>query len=174
MQFIVLGSVIVFAVFMSSLKIVPRGKMYVLEAEAKYSRTLQSGVHFIYPFHERVRQRLIAGEQVIETKPITTITKDNFTLDIQIAVYYVVSDTKQYCYGGSDPFEAVPRIITFGLRDTISSLTIDQIFRDRVLLCDELKTCIDSRYKEIGVSVNRVELRDIGMSEELRVALGVD
>ena len=64
----------------SCVKIVPQAQAMVVERLGAYQGTWNVGLHVKAPFIDRVAQRVILKEQVVDFPPQPVITKDNVTM----------------------------------------------------------------------------------------------
>ena len=78
----------------SGIKIIPQSRAYVVERLGAYHRTLQTGLHYVIPFIERVANNVSLKEIVKDFAPQPVITKDNVTMQIDTVVYFQITDSK--------------------------------------------------------------------------------
>ena len=92
--------VLAFVLLIASLKIVRQSTAIVVERLGKFHRLLNTGVHFLVPFIDRVVDAPISlKERVADFAPQPVITKDNVTMQIDTVVYFQITDPKLYTYG---------------------------------------------------------------------------
>ena len=85
---IVVVLIIVLALVIAGIKIVPQASVYVVERLGAYHKTWQTGIHFKWPFIDRVAKVVSMKEQVVDFDPQPVITKDNVTMQIDNQNYY--------------------------------------------------------------------------------------
>jgi regulator of protease activity HflC (stomatin/prohibitin superfamily) len=88
--------VVVFLLF--SIKIVSQSQNYLVERPGKYHQTLEAGLHFLIPIFESISHKVSILERQLDTKRITTITLDNVTISIDIAILYRIKDASSAIY----------------------------------------------------------------------------
>jgi len=88
--------------FMLGIKIVPQSKNYVVERLGRYARTLEAGLHVIIPILETIRHKVDILETQLPTNEISTITLDNVTIEIELAILYRVVKAENAVYRISD------------------------------------------------------------------------
>ena len=125
---VILGILLILIV--RGIKIVPQTQAFIIERLGKYYKTWGTGVHFLWPFIDRVATdpnasyssgkltspRVIGKvnlkEQVIDFDPQPVITKDNVTMQIDAVIYYQITDPKSYVYGVTNPLKALDTLNT--------------------------------------------------------------
>lgn len=80
---IILLLIVVFGV-----KIIPQSRAKVIERLGSYHATLQTGLHYVIPFIDRVASDISLKEIVKDFAPQPVITKDNVTMQIDTVVYF--------------------------------------------------------------------------------------
>ena len=100
---LVLAIVVVVGLAISGIKIVKQTEKYVIERVGKYHTILDPGVHWIWPFFDRVALRVVLKEQIRDFDPQPVITKDNVTMQIDTVVFFQITDPKLYAYGVVNP-----------------------------------------------------------------------
>ena len=91
-----------------SVKVVRQSSAIVIERLGKYHKTLETGVHLITPFIDRMAGPVISlKEQIADFPPQPVITKDNVTMQIDTVVYFQITDPKLYCYGVERPRKVI-------------------------------------------------------------------
>src|SRR6185437_9069026 len=74
---------VVLIVLAQSVRIVPQARAGIVERLGRFSRTLDPGLHFVFPFVDRLRKPLVdLREQVVTFPPQPVITQDNVTISI--------------------------------------------------------------------------------------------
>ena len=88
--------IILVVIFVSGIKIIPQSKAFVVERLGAYHRTMQTGLHYVIPFIERISNKVNLKEIVKDFAPQPVITKDNVTMQIDTVVYFQITDPKLY------------------------------------------------------------------------------
>lgn len=168
--FIILG-VIILIVLILGIRIVPESYAYVVERLGRYNKVLNPGLHFIIPFIDNVRRRVLLKEQVADFAPQPVITKDNVTMQIDSVVYFKVSEPRLYTYGVENPIMAMENLTATTLRNIIGDLTLDETLTSRDRINSQMLAIIDEATDAWGVKVNRVELKNIQPPTAIREAM---
>ena len=153
--------IILAVIFISGIKIIPQSKAYVVERLGAYHRTLQTGLHYVIPFIERVANNVNLKEIVKDFPPQPVITKDNVTMQIDTVVYFQITDPKLYTYGVENPVNAIENLTATTLRNIIGELELDETLTSRDVINTKMRSILDEATDPWGVKVNRVEVKNI-------------
>ena len=153
--------IILVVIFISGIKIIPQSKAYVVERLGAYHRTLQTGLHYVIPFIERVANNVNLKEIVKDFPPQPVITKDNVTMQIDTVVYFQITDPKLYTYGVENPVNAIENLTATTLRNIIGELELDETLTSRDVINTKMRSILDDATDPWGVKVNRVEVKNI-------------
>ena len=69
--------IIILVLIVCGIKIIPQSRAKVVERLGSYHATLQTGVHYVIPFIDRVASDVTLKEIVKDFAPQPVITKDN-------------------------------------------------------------------------------------------------
>lgn len=153
--------VILLLIVASCIKIVPQAQALVVERLGAYQSTWSVGLHFKYPFIDRVAKRVILKEQVVDFAPQPVITKDNVTMRIDTVVFFQITDPKLFTYGVENPIMAIENLTATTLRNIIGDLELDQTLTSRETINTKMRASLDVATDPWGIKVNRVELKNI-------------
>ena len=163
--------IVLLLVFLSSVKIVPESREYIIETLGSYSKKLKPGLNLLIPFVDRVSKVVSLKEQVIDFPPQPVITRDNATVQIDTVIYFQITDSKLYTYGVERPIQAIENLTATTLRNIIGDLTVDQTLTSRDKINDEMRRALDEATEPWGIKVNRVELKSILPPEDMRISM---
>lgn len=161
MEFSLIVIIIVIAIGILGIKIIPQSKAYVVERLGAYHRTMQTGLHYVIPFVERVANNVSLKETVKDFAPQPVITKDNVTMQIDTVVYFQITDPKLYSYGVENPINAIENLTATTLRNIIGELELDETLTSRDVINTKMRSILDEATDPWGVKVNRVEVKNI-------------
>ena len=172
MQYVFIGiGAFILIVFLFNIKIVPQAHEYVIERLGKYRATWNAGMHVKLPIFDRIANRVVLKEQILDTPPQPVITKDNVTMQIDAVVYYKVFDSKLYTYGTSKPVEALGNLTATTLRNIIGDLTLDDTLTSRDIINSKMTQILDKETDPWGLRIVRVEVRNIMPPQDIREAM---
>src|SRR6185437_1049020 len=120
-------AVFVFFVAASGVRIVPQARAGIVERLGRFSRTLDPGLHFLFPFIDRLRRPLVdLREQVVTFPPQPVITQDNVTISIDTVFYFTITDPFRATYEVANLLLAVEQLTVTTLRNVIGSLSLEE------------------------------------------------
>ena len=153
--------VVLVVIFIAGIKVIPQSRAYVVERLGAYHRTMQTGLHYVLPFIERVANNVSLKEIVKDFAPQPVITKDNVTMQIDTVVYFQITDPKLYSYGVENPINAIENLTATTLRNIIGELELDETLTSRDVINTKMRSILDEATDPWGVKVNRVEVKNI-------------
>ena len=117
--------VLILIILASCIRIVPQANAFIVERLGGYQATWGVGLHLKLPIIDRVANKVLLKEQVIDFKPQPVITKDNVTMHIDTVVFFQITDAKLYTYGVEYPISAIENLTATTLRNIIGDLELD-------------------------------------------------
>lgn len=165
-------AVLVLLLLISSFRIVPQAKAYVVERLGAYHVTWNAGmIKFKIPFIDHIAKIVSLKEQVVDFPPQPVITKDNVTMQIDTIVFFQVTDPKLYTYGVERPVQAIENLTATTLRNIIGDLELDHTLTSRDVINTKIRQILDEASDPWGIKVNRVELKNIVPPREIQDAM---
>ncbi|KAA0931438.1 MULTISPECIES: slipin family protein [Streptomyces] len=133
---------------------------------------LRSGVRgpgftMIMPFVDRLQK---VNMQIV-TLPVPAqegITRDNVTVRVDAVVYFKVVSAADAVIKVEDYRFAVSQMAQTSLRSIIGKSELDDLLSNREKLNQGLELMIDSPAVEWGVSIDRVEIKDVSLPETMK------
>lgn len=120
---------------------------------------------------DRVANKVLLKEQVIDFKPQPVITKDNVTMQIDTVVFFQITDPKLFTYGVSNPFAAIENLTATTLRNIIGELELDETLTSRDIINSRMRAVLDEATDPWGIKINRVEVKNIIPPEDIQAAM---
>ena len=162
MGFVILAIIgIAFIVIITNISVVQQSRAYVIERLGAFHSVWGVGMHFKFPFIDRIARRVSLKEQVLDYPPQPVITQDNVTMQIDTVVYFQITDPKLYAYGVEQPMAAMETLTATTLRNIIGDLELDQTLTSRDVVNTKMRAILDEATDPWGIKVNRVELKNI-------------
>lgn len=173
MEFIpvIIVVVLVILILIRNIVIVHQSQAYVVERLGAFQSVWGVGVHFKFPFIERVAKAVSLKEQIADFPPQPVITKDNVTIQIDTVLFFQITDPKLYTYGVEHPMAAIENLTTTTLRNLIGDLELDQSLTSRDIINAKMRSILDEATDPWGIKVNRVELKNIIPPKEIQDAM---
>lgn len=167
---IVLALLVVFLI-VSSVRVVPQARRYIIERFGRYRVTLQPGLNFIIPIADRINSRLDIREQVFTSQPQPVITEDNLVVSIDTVLYYQITDPRAAVYEVANYLQAIDQLTVTTLRNVIGSMDLERTLTSREEINAQLRTVLDDATGKWGIRVNRVEIKAIDPPASIQEAM---
>jgi len=164
----------VFAVLLviMSVKSVPQGMEYTVERFGKYTNTLTPGLNVIMPIIDRIGNKMIMMEQVMDVPSQEVITKDNAMVTVDGVVFYQVMDAAKAAYEVSKLDWAILNLVMTNIRTVMGSMDLDELLSRRDDINARLLSVVDDATTPWGIKVTRIEIKDIAPPKDLVEAMG--
>lgn len=160
--------IIVVLLLVNSVKMV---QQYQRGVVLRFGRLLtevrQPGLRVMVPIADRM-VKVPIQTVVMDVAPQGAITKDNVTLSVDAVVYFRVTDPVKAVVNVENYIGAVSQVARTSLRSVIGRADLDTLLSDREQVNAELRAVIDTPTNEWGISVDRVEMKDIALPEGMR------
>ena len=127
----------------------------------------QPGLRVMIPFADRMA-KLSIQTVVLAVPSQSTITRDNVTVGVDAVVYFRVDDPVRAVINVQDYLQATSQVAQTSLRSVIGRADLDTLLSDRNRINTELKDVIDAPTEEWGITIDRVEIKDISLPEGMR------
>ncbi len=121
----------------------------VIERFGRFNRIARSGLHFKYPWIDRIAGKLSLRVQQLNVKAETK-TKDNVFVHVMVSVqYYVIAESiYDAFYKLDDPTLQINSYVFDVVRARVPKITIDELFEKK----DEIATAVKEELNETMVS----------------------
>ena len=167
---VILG-IIALILIVTTIRIVPQSKAFVVERIGAYNRTCNVGLHILIPFLDRIANKVSLKEQVVDFAPQPVITKDNVTMQIDTVIYYQITDPKLFTYGVDRPINAIENLTATTLRNIIGDLELDETLTSRDIINSSMRAILDEATDPWGIKVHRVEVKNIIPPRDIQEAM---
>ena len=92
-------------------------------------------------------------------------------MDVDAAVFYQITDPKQYAYGMKQPLFALQKLAITTLRNIIGTLELDETLSSRDFINAKLRATLDEATDAWGIKITRVEIESIVPPPEIQKAM---
>ena len=172
MEFIALALLFVVVIFIAlGIKIVPQSENYLIERLGRYNRTLSAGLHFITPVFERVAFKESILERQLAPDSIQTITLDNVSIYISLAILFRITDLSKTHYRIQNVEQAILTTVTGVVRSTIGKTDLDGVQSNRRHLSESIEEELREVTQEWGIVLTRIEILDVTIDDETKDAM---
>jgi SPFH domain/Band 7 family protein len=130
----------------------------------------QPGLRLMVPVADRM-VKVPVQTIVLDVPPQGAITKDNVTLSVDAVVYFRVTDPVKAVVNVENYLGAISQVARTSLRSVIGRADLDTMLSDRERVNAELRAVIDTPTDDWGITVDRVEIKDIALPEGMRRAM---
>jgi len=131
------------------------------------------GVFFIIPcvdIYEKVDMRT----QTFEIPPQEILTKDSVTVFVNAIMYYKVANAT-HAVSNVDDYSGSARLLAATtLRNVLGTLTLGEILSQRESIAKDMRQNLDVATEPWGVKVERVEVKDVRVPEQLQRAMAAE
>ena len=131
------------------------------------STVRQPGLRLIVPFVDRMT-KVPVQTTVLDVPSQNAITRDNVTIGVDAVVYFKVTDPVRAVVNVDDYLRATSQVAQTSMRSVIGRADLDTLLADREQINAELRAVIDAPTEDWGVSIDRVEIKDIALPEGMR------
>ena len=128
------------------------------------------GLFYIVPLIDKMR-KVNLQTQAVPVASQQVITKDNVTVGVDAVAYFRVKDPVASVIKIQNWFNAAQLVAQTSLRSIIGRHELDQLLGERDRINSELKNALDEQTKAWGVEVALVEVRDVGLPEQMQRAM---
>jgi len=169
---IALGIIIVVLIFVGAqgLRIVQEYERGVIFRLGRCVGAKGPGLFFIIPGLDKMR-KVNLQTQAVPVASQQVITKDNVTVAVDAVAYFRVKDPVASVLKIQNWFNAAQLVAQTSLRAIIGRHELDQLLGERDRINTELKTALDEQTEAWGVQVDLVEVRDVGLPEQMQRAM---
>ena len=166
---IVLAGIVV-ALLATSIKIVQEYERGVIFRLGRCVGAKGPGVFFIIPVLDKITK---VNLQIIAA-PVASqavITKDNVTVTVDAVAFFQVIDPAASVVRIRDWYTSSQLVAQTSLRSIVGRHDLDQLLSERDRIDAELQIALDTQTEPWGVKVHRVEIRDVGLPDQMQRAM---
>src|SRR3954454_386993 len=128
------------------------------------------GLFYILPFFDKMR-KVNLQTQAVAVAAQQVITKDNVTVGVDAVAYFRVVDPVASVIRIQNWYQASQLVAQTALRSIIGRHELDQLLGERDRINDELRVALDEQTEPSGIAVEKVEVRDVSLPEQMQRAM---
>ena len=163
--------VLVLVTISIGVRIVPQGSKQVVQRLGKFHRTLGPGLNIIFPYIDRVANKVTTKDIVLDIPSQEVITKDNAVIIANAVAYINIISPEKSVYGVEDYRLAIQNLVQTSLRSIIGEMDLDDALSSRDEIKARLKAAISDDIADWGITIKTVEIQDINPSETMQKAM---
>jgi len=131
------------------------------------------GVFFVIPCVD-VYEKIDLRTATYEIPPQEILTKDSVTVFVNAIMYYKVKNAI-HAVANVDDYSGSARLLAATtLRNVLGTMTLGDILCNREAIAKEMKSVLDEGTEPWGVKVERVEVKDVRVPEQLMRAMAAE
>jgi regulator of protease activity HflC (stomatin/prohibitin superfamily) len=153
------------------IRIVPQKQAYIVERLGKYDKTLDAGLHILWPIVDRVAYKHSLKEQAVDVPLQQCITRDNITVEVDGILYLQVMDPAKASYGIANYLFATTQLAQTTMRSEMGKLELDKSFEERTHINSAIVEAVDKASDPWGIKVTRYEIKNITPPQSIRDAM---
>lgn len=145
------------------------GQVGLMFVDGTHQRMLEPGLHAFWNVGKTVQVRVVdLKRQSLDVTGQELLTRDKVTIRVNISAEYRVTDPLKAVSEVKDFADALYRALQFAFRQTLGTLTLDQILERKVTVNAEAADKVRADMAAIGVEVSAIELKDVILPGEMR------
>lgn len=162
--FILIALLFVVLVSIKQINQYERGVRFTLGV---FSGIMEPGWRLVIPIFQSF-QKVDIRIKAVDVPDQNAITKDNVSITINAVIYYKVSDAAKAFIEVEDFQYAISQYSQTTMRNIVGEVTLDELLSSRDKIADRIREIVDTETDSWGLKVNNVELKDVGLSENMQ------
>jgi regulator of protease activity HflC (stomatin/prohibitin superfamily) len=160
----------VLLVLLTGLRIVTQFQRVVVFRLGRFQSIREPGLTWIIPFVDLARY-VDVRVVTLTVEPQETMTKDNVPVKVRAVVWYRVTRPRDALIEVESFVSAVTQTSLTTLRMVMGKHSLDELLKEQDMLSVSLKEAIDKVTEPWGVTVERVELKDVEIPQSMQRAM---
>ena len=141
-----------------------RGVMFTM---GRYTGLKNPGWRIVIPVFQRMK-KVDLRVKAVDVPDQDAITKDNISIRINAVIYYKVSHAEKAIIEVEHYNYAVSQLAQTTMRNAVGEITLDELLKNRDEVAGRIQSIVDKSTDPWGIKVDAVELKDIGLPENLK------
>ncbi|MDJ0842197.1 MAG: slipin family protein [Acidobacteriota bacterium] len=137
----------------------------------RFQRVVIPGISWVIPGIDQVARIVDMRVRSTPFSAEKTLSKDTVPMNVDAVLFWVVTDAKKAILEVEGYEKTISWLAQTTLRDVIGKTELVGLISDREALDEELRTIIDGKTSEWGITVQSVEIRDVVIPNELEDAM---
>ena len=154
-----------------ALKMAQQWEQAVVLRAGKFLAVRGPGLFWIVPILDRVAALIDTRLRTTQFIAEQTLTKDTVPVDVDAIIFWIVTDVKRAALEVASYGEVISWAAQTSLRETIGAADLAMLLSNRRAADEELRTTIEAKTANWGISVRSVEIRDVRIPVALQDAM---
>lgn len=160
--------IILLVIFIRQVNQYQRGILFTL---GKYSKTIDPGWRIVIPVFQSLT-KVDIRVKAVDVPDQEAMTKDNVSVRINAVIYYKVKDAAKAVIEVENFRNATAQLAQTTMRNVVGEVPLDDVLGQRDAISKKIKTIVDEATDPWGIDVINVELKDIGLNDEMKRVMG--
>jgi erythrocyte band 7 integral membrane protein len=109
-----------------------------------------------------------------DVPPQEILTKDSVTVAVDAVVYYNIRDPMSAVCNVADYSKSTKLLASTTLRNILGTKTLTEVLSDRETIAKDMKMMIDEATDPWGIDIERVEVKDVRLPQQLQRAMAAE
>jgi len=140
---------------------------------AKRGGAVGPGLFFIIPCMDTI-QVVDLRTVTFDVPPQEILTKDSVTVAVDAVVYYKINNPMSAVCNVTNASQSTRLLASTTLRNTLGTKTLQDILADREDIAKQILGSLDSATDPWGIRVERVEVKDVRLPQQLQRAMAAE
>jgi regulator of protease activity HflC (stomatin/prohibitin superfamily) len=137
----------------------------------KFQALRGPGLFFVIPIVDEVSHLIDQRVRVTDVTAESALTRDTVPVDVDAIVFWTVWDAQKSVLEVSDYFAAIALSAQTALREAIGHAELAKMITEREHIGAQLRTILDEKTNNWGITVHSVEIRDVKIPQGLEDAM---
>jgi regulator of protease activity HflC (stomatin/prohibitin superfamily) len=154
-----------------ALKMAQQWQQAVVLRAGKFLAVRGPGLFWIVPLLDNVAALIDTRLRTTQFIAEQTLTRDTVPVDVDAIIFWIVTDVKRAALEVANYGEMISWAAQTSLRETIGAAELARLLSNRRAADEELRTTIEAKTANWGISVKSVEIRDVRIPVALQDAM---
>jgi len=160
--------IVIATIFIRQIDQYERGVVLTL---GKYTGMKEPGWRLIIPIFQSMK-KVDIRVKAVDVPSQEAITKDNISVQINAVIYYKITDAAKAILEVENFYYATSQLAQTTMRNVVGTTELDSLLARRDEVSSQIREVIDVATDPWGIKVLNVELKDIGLNDEMKRVMG--
>jgi regulator of protease activity HflC (stomatin/prohibitin superfamily) len=160
--------IVLLVIFIRQVNQYERGILFTF---GKYSKTVDPGWRMVIPVFQSL-QKVDIRVKAVDVPDQEAMTKDNVSVRINAVIYYKVKDAARATIEVENFRHATAQLAQTTMRNVVGEVALDDLLGKRESVSVKIREIVDVATDPWGIDVINVELKDIGLNDEMKRVMG--